>query len=304
MDFKHMIPPDYAAYKPYCSAQRYPLCGYALSSIIAWSNEEYQPFGKVIDGVLVVAAEFATERENRHLILPISPDREYRPRELFDLAGELGYETYWFVPESYIDTYGREELERYFDIQAHESYSDYVFKTEDLATLKGNKYSKKRNLIHQFERAFGAEGRVQVEPMGPTVAGECLEFLEQWCLDRDGCDGGENNDLACEKRAAITTIQNLDQMELKGILVRLDGVVSAFGISSALTHDMATLQYEKAFTDIKGLYQFLDRECARRLFDGFTYINKESDMGIPGIAKSKRSYHPVMMVRAYKLMVK
>ena len=304
MNFKHMLPSDVAEYKPYFSAQQYTLCGYALSSIIAWSNEEYQPFGGIRDDALVVAAEFATEREHRHLILPISPQKEYQPRELSELARELGYNTFWFVPESYIERQGREELTQYFTIVPHEAYDDYVFRTEDLALLKGNKYSKKRNLIHQFEREFSADGRLQVEAMGPAVADECLEFLEQWCAERDGCDGAVNSDLACEKQAAITTIENLEQMELKGILVRLDGVVSAFGISSALTQDMATLQYEKAFSNVKGLYQYLDRECARRLFEGFTYINKESDMGMPGIAKSKRSYHPAMMVKAYKLVVK
>lgn len=303
MNFKHMVPPDFAAYKPYFKAQQYRLCGYALSSIIAWSNEEYQPFGAFADDALIVAAEFATEREHRHLILPISPKREYGPRELFELAQELGYQTFWFVPEDYIERHGRDELARYFSIVPHEDYSDYVFMTEDLASLKGNKYSKKRNLIHQFEREFAAEGRVQVEAMVPSVADECLVFLEQWCAERDGCDGAVNSDLACEKQAAITTIENLEQMDLKGILVRLDGVVSAFGISAALTQDMATLQYEKAFSNVKGLYQYLDRECARRLFEGFSYINKESDMGMPGIAKSKRSYQPVMMVKAYKLVV-
>ena len=301
MHFKHMVPSDFAAYKPYFSQQRYSLCGYALSSIIAWSNEEYQPFGIFTDDALIVAAEFATEREHRHLILPISPKREYGPGELSELARDLGYSTYWFVPESYIERQGREELARYFSIVPHEAYDDYVFSTEDLALLKGNKYSKKRNLINQFEREFVAAGRVQVEAMGPAVVDECLEFLEQWCVERDGCDGTVNMDLACEKQAAITTIENLEQMELKGILVRLDNVVSAFGISSELTRDMATLQYEKAFSNVKGLYQYLDRECARRLFEGYAYINKESDMGMPGIAKSKRSYYPVRMVKAYKL---
>lgn len=303
MKFKHMLPSDFAAYKPYFKDQQYMLCGYALSSIIAWSNEEYQPFGAVRDDALIVAAEFATEREHRHLILPVSPQREFKPGELSDLSRELGYSTFWFVPEAYIERYGEEELSRYFSIVPHEDYDDYVFSTADLASLKGNKYSKKRNLINQFEREFVAEGRVQVEAMGPEVKDECLEFLELWCAERDGCDGAVNSDLACEKQAAITTIENLEQMELKGILVRLDGAVSAFGISAPLTRDMATLQYEKAFSNVKGLYQYLDRECARRLFDGFRYINKESHMGMPGIARSKRSYHPVMMVKAYKLVL-
>ena len=41
--------------------------------------------------------------------------------------------------------------------------------------------------------------------------------------------------------------------------------MSAFGIGSRLRADMGNLNFEKAFPHVKGLYQFLDRECARRL---------------------------------------
>jgi hypothetical protein len=91
---------------------------------------------------------------------------------------------------------------------------------------------------------------------------------------------------------------------LNGILIRVDGVVSAFGIASHLTDNMGVLHFEKAFASMKGLYQYFDRECARRLFGNYTYINKESDMGIPGLAKAKKSYHPVMRVKSYKLIAK
>jgi hypothetical protein len=32
-------------------------------------------------------------------------------------------------------------------------------------------------------------------------------------------------------------------------------------------------------------------------------INKESDMGIPGLAHVKKSYHPAMMIPSYKLIL-
>jgi len=34
------------------------------------------------------------------------------------------------------------------------------------------------------------------------------------------------------------------------------------------------------------------------------YINKESDMGVPGLIQAKRSYYPVMMIKSYKLTLK
>jgi hypothetical protein len=67
---------------------------------------------------------------------------------------------------------------------------------------------------------------------------------------------------------------------------------------------MGVLNFEKAFSDIKGLYQYFDRECARRLFPGMAYINKENDMGEPGLQKAKKSYYPDRIVSAYELTVR
>jgi hypothetical protein len=66
------------------------------------------------------------------------------------------------------------------------------------------------------------------------------------------CDADDQVDLSCEKQAAINTLNHFDQFDLKGILLRIDGQVSAFGISAPLTRDMAALQYEKAFRQHQG----------------------------------------------------
>jgi hypothetical protein len=67
---------------------------------------------------------------------------------------------------------------------------------------------------------------------------------------------------------------------------------------------MGILNYEKAFSNVKGLYQFLDNQCAKQLFAGYRYINKESDMSLPNLARMKRSYHPVLRVKSYQLTLK
>ncbi|MCB2148231.1 MAG: DUF2156 domain-containing protein [Deltaproteobacteria bacterium] len=303
MNFKLLTPPDYTTYLPYFANQRYSLCAYSLSSIIAWTNTEYKPFGAVYEDALVVAAEFETWKKNRHLLLPISPDRMFTPEELVTVANLAGHTEYWFVPEAYVDHFGEDAVGRLFTIKHQGAYDDYVYRVEDLAGLKGNRYSKKRNLINQFQRDYVDPGKVAIDSIDRENAEECLVFIEEWCRERD-CDADDQVDLSCEKQAAINTLNHFDAFDLKGILLRIDGKVSAFGISAPLTRDMATLQYEKAFGSIKGLYQYFDNACARRLFDGYTYLNKESDMGIPGLAKAKKSYHPFKMVRSVKLILK
>ena len=298
-----LTPPDYKRYKHYFKNQRYELCAYSLASAICWTNQEYRPLGAEYNGTFIVAAEFESMKKNRHLLLPISPTRMATPDELVTVANLAGHASYWFVPEDYVTHYGVEVIERHFDIQPHGAYDDYVYLVEDLAGLKGNRYSKKRNLINQFKRDYVNRDLVTIDPITADNAEECLVFLEEWCRERD-CDADDQVDLSCEKQAAINTLLNFDAFDLKGILLRIDGKVSAFGISAPLTGDMATLQYEKAFGSIKGLYQYFDNACARMLFNGYTYLNKESDMGIPGLAKAKKSYLPHKMVRSLKLTLK
>lgn len=300
MQFTQLTPPDFATHRHYFENQRYRLCAYSLSSIICWTNDEYKPFGAPYKDALIVAAEFENQKKNRHLLLPISPERMVGPEELALVAKLAGHTQYWFVPGAYVDHFGEESVGRFFSIQHQGAYDDYIYRVEDLAHLPGNRYSKKRNLINQFQRDYVDRGRVAIGPILSDNTPECIEFLEEWCLEHD-CDSDDQVDLSCEKQAAINALNHFGALDLKGIVLRVDGKVSAFGISAPLTPDMAILQYEKALGSIKGLYQYFDNVCAHRLFEGFTFINKESDMGIPGLAKAKKSYYPVNMVRSVKL---
>ena len=303
MSFRPIVPKDYPTLKPFFKNQRYRLCAYSLPSVLAWRNNAYQPYGKQMGETLLVSAEFPQKPENRHLILPVSPTSEYPPEALQDLAIDHGFEAYWWVSEEYLDRYGRSTVSNYFEIEEQAQYADYIYLTEDLATLKGNRYSKKRNLINQFQREYVAPKRVAIEAIHRGAVVECIGFLEKWCAAHD-CDATPGDDLDCEKQAAINTFEHFDILGVNGILARIDGEVCAFGVASHLTDDMGVLHFEKAEASIQGLYQFFDNQCAKRLFKGYRYINKESDMSLPGLAKAKKSYHPVMKIRCYKLIVR
>ncbi len=132
---------------------------------------------------------------------------------------------------------------------------------------------------------------------------ECIDFLHKWCELRK-CDVDNGESLACEKMATMNALDDIDPLEAKGLLIRMDGVVCAFGISSPLTDNMGVLNFEKAHASIKGLYQFLDNECAKHLFAAYKYINKESDLKLPNLAQSKKSCNPVAIVKSYRLSMR
>ena len=303
MNFKPLAVYDYSVLKPFFTEQPYNLCVYSPASLIAWSNRTFKSFYAVMDGILFITCEREDHPEDRHLILPISPRRLHTPLELHRFARQLGYKQYWYVPEDFLDTLERSELETLFVLEEQKEFADYIYLSEDLIRLKGNKFAKKRNLINQFFREYIRRDRVAVESIHEEQIEECLQFLEIWCNEH-ACDVDQLSNLACEKEAVIMTLNNIEQLESKGILVRVDGAVSAFGIGSRLNETMATLNFEKAFSTIKGLYQFLDNECAKRLFSEFKYVNKESDMNLPNLAESKQSYNPVMRIKSFALILR
>ncbi len=294
----------HARLKPFFARQPCWLSLYSLPSLIAWRNAD----GFVIrfavqDDAVIVLAEHKTETDQTHLVLPI-PSVGWKPEQLAKLCQATDVPRVWFVPDTYLNTHGAEAISAHFEVTEQPEYEDYVFLTSALAELKGKRYSKKRNLITQFEREYVEPDRVKVEPIGEPNLGDCRVFLEEWCKER-GCEEGKQEMLACEKKAFMEALSAFAALGFEGVAVRIDGKVSGLGASSALCEDVGVLHFEKAFTAHKGLYQYLDRECARRLFAGrFTYVNKESDMGVAGLRQAKSSYYPVQRIKSYLLTLR
>jgi len=301
MNFTLLTPTDFTTIQPFFAANPYQLSVYSPSSLIAWSSETHPTYYAVIDGTLLVSSGVAGRPQDRHLILPIAATPPASTEALYALARELGFERYGYVPGDFLATFNRAEIEARFTVEEQSGYEDYIYLVEDLVGLKGNKFAKKRNLINQFAREYLNRNRVSVEPILPQDVEDCLAFLETWCNQHD-YDVGHS--LACEKQALTTTLLNLDLFGSRGILIRIDGRICALGIASPLNATTATLNYEKAFAEIKGLYQYLDNECAKRLFGDYWYINKESDLNILSLAESKESYYPALRIKSFTLSLR
>ena len=292
---------DYPRLAPYFQKQSYRLSAYSLASVIVWNHHGVETFYAMDNETLILADRAQTPLEEDRLLLPIGSAGFVGPDRLAAIARQAAIPRYWFVPEAYLEAVGYDAVDHYFNVMEQRGFNDYLYRTEDMALLKGNRYAGKRNWINRFWKVY--RQRVLVESIDVKDIDECLAFLEEWCQVND-CGKESNEGLFCEKQATIQALRNIDRLGFQGILVRIDGKVAAFGICSGLTEDIGILSFEKANADIEGLYQFLDNECAKRLFTGYRFINKESDMGLPGLAKSKQSYHPMEMVKSYCLTLK
>ena len=79
---------------------------------------------------------------------------------------------------------------------------------------------------------------------------------------------------------------------LSGIVLRIDGTIEAISVFEAMNADTAVIHFEKGSPDFDGVYKAVNMEVANRLQPKVTFIDREEDLGVPGLRKAKLSYHP------------
>lgn len=290
--FKELTIDDYNKLKPYFNNSQYKLSNYKLNSLIVWSNDSYTPYYKEYIDYLLIIGYFLDNRIPKQLLLPISKTKQFTPNELYDIAKQIDCSYYWFVPEDYIKEHVG--IESKFEIIEDEYYHDYIYKTKELIELKGKKYSSKRNFIKQFEKQ-------NFKTIFETITSQNIEDVKQFLIKWFNKHSNDDESIIWEKNALELTLNNLELFELKTIVLKIDGIIEAFAIGTYITNNMAVLQYKKANSTIKGLYQYFDKECIKIMFSEYEYINFESDMGISNLKKAKMSYYPCKILKSFKL---
>lgn len=198
----------------------------------------------------------------------------------------------------YEDT--KERLERIFpDLEFIEDRDnwDYVYLRDNLATLSGRKYHGQKNHYNAFKKAHPD---YTYEPITLDNMMECLNFGERWCDERMH----EDPSLLCEKYAIQEAFLSFEQLELRGGAIRFDGKIQAFSFGKKINDEAAVLHVEKASHEVRGLYTAIMKEFAENAWADVKYLNREEDMGNPGLRNAKESLHPEFMVKKYSIIVK
>lgn len=198
------------------------------------------------------------------------------------------------VPESYA---GHPELSRFFLIQPMDDANDeYIYKTETLAELRGSKLSKKRNLISQFERLYSP---YEVRKIIPDDFNRIEELNKDWFSHHSDTETIEK-----ERKAIRTAFAHYDELGLHGLILLSGGKIQALSIFSPINADSWTVHFEKAGFDCKGAAQVINQQTAKYLLGKCAFINREQDLGLPGLRQAKQSYLPDRMLKDFLLIPK
>ena len=173
---------------------------------------------------------------------------------------------------------------------------DYVYRVDDLVRLEGAKFHSLRKEMVKATSAY----QLEYAPMTSEHQKACLELEEVWC-DLKHCRLDKFS--SAEDNALREAIANLDALGFMGGVVLMDGKVQALTVGERLNNNTAVVHFEKANPEIRGLYQVINQQFCEKALNGIEFVNREQDVGEPGLRRAKVGYHPHHFVEKHLLKV-
>lgn len=175
---------------------------------------------------------------------------------------------------------------------------EYLYSVSELIALKGNRFAQKRAHVRSFLNTYDWE----YIPLLPEDFSELLALQAEWRRRREVEDSAAQT-LDGEDRAIQRALEHWDDFPLLGALLRVDGTTVGYTIGEELDEKTLDIRFEKALSGYSGCYQALNQLFLQNQGANYEWVNREEDMGSPGLRKSKLSYHPVRLLKKYRVEI-
>jgi hypothetical protein len=168
---------------------------------------------------------------------------------------------------------------------------DYVYLSSDLINLRGKKYDGKRNRIRKFIRHHDYE----YVKLRPEQLKNCSRLFEEWLKEKTFKDWVER----AQRETLREALDNFEALGLAGGAILINDKIEAFSIGEELNSDTAVIHFEIVNPKYEGLSQLINQEFIKNEWADYKFINREQDLGLPGLRMAKLSYHPHHLVNKY-----
>ena len=186
---------------------------------------------------------------------------------------------------------------RRFAYTENRDFADYLYRTPLMASLAGKKLQKKRNHVSHFMKTHTD---IHFEPLTEQNAKDAQYVEEQWFAENSG---ESSFDKIIEREMIQTALQNRELLNLTGGVLYADGVPAAMTVGSRISPAAFDINFEKSYApfDKDGAYTVVFNEFAKLLTE-YEFINREEDLGIEGLRKSKLSYQPALLLTKWQAL--
>lgn len=279
----------------------YNICDYSFGNLYNWGFY-YQTEVAFHKGFMIV--RFSSEEGNRPAyLMPFPEDGEKNEALFYEVLADMEHT---MLAQGFplmlmaVTEEGVEKLRKTYPENLHvlssRDYSDYIYLRERLATLSGKKLQKKRNHANKFRKSFPD---YSYEDITEANIKECIELEAKWYEESDLGESVEE-----ERRMVQTALREKEQIGLTGGAIRADGKIIAFSLGMPINPNCFAVHIEKADPKVDGAFAIINQEFAQRIPEKYTYVNREEDLGIPGLRHAKLSYRPVQILDKHTVMMR
>jgi hypothetical protein len=196
------------------------------------------------------------------------------------------------VPEEFAQEIAEKRPD--FKIVPDPDNDDYVYLSEKLITLSGRRMHQKKNHYNYFKQNY----RHEYVDATPAITPELIAVEDLWLEAKTEKDGSGTH-LIKERNSVHLALSHMEELGLTGLAVRVEGKIEAFTLGEPLSEDTAVIHVEKGNPEIRGVYEAMRGEFCKRRFSHLTFVNREQDLGLPGLRFSKESLKPFKMARKF-----
>ncbi|MDH4226900.1 MAG: phosphatidylglycerol lysyltransferase domain-containing protein [Deltaproteobacteria bacterium] len=169
---------------------------------------------------------------------------------------------------------------------------DYLYKRDEMASLAGKKYYKKKNRVKKFL----SEHSPECLPLTNDRIKDALSVLELWKGEKDTLGDYE---------AAKEGLLLMEELSLCGAVYYINNKAAAYTLGEELhAGDTFVVHFEKAAHKYTGIFQYVARSFASLLPEKYVYINREQDLGLEGLRQAKESLKPAAFIKKYRVFAK
>ncbi|EPF46859.1 hypothetical protein HMPREF1222_01438 [Treponema vincentii F0403] len=169
---------------------------------------------------------------------------------------------------------------------------DYLYTRLSLSTLSGKQLHKKKNHVNGFLTNYPDFTLKKLDADTKKDAGKILDI---WATEQS--DLQETDYEAAQQALALPETDGFT-----GLILYVQGTPVAWCLAEfAAQGATAVVHFEKARTDFRGSYQYINYAFAQSLPEHIVYINCEQDLGDEGLRHAKMSYKPEGFVKKYRL---
>lgn len=195
----------------------------------------------------------------------------------------------------------KEQIERdmpgVFEFSSDRNFADYLYLTEVLAAYEGPGLAKKRRETNKFFQLYGHDA--SFEPIALDKMDELRAYQQVW-FETSRRRGTDEHPLELEHRKILLDMDCFQELDLEGILLRINGKVEGYAYGSVLPGGAFDVMVLKGNLSYRFVWRALLRELARYCTGKAAYLNLEEDLGLPGLRENKMSYQPCALMEKYQ----